>query len=83
MDTAIRAAYELCGFANQQELNEWDLERRREKARFDMGSRLSSARREAQEKKALEIARKMKTAGRPCSEIEEFTSLPSEVIAKL
>ena len=83
MDTAIRAAYEVFGFATQQELNEWDLERRREKARFDMGSRLSGARREGQELKAVEIARKMKNAGRSWSEIEEFTGLSSEVIAKL
>jgi len=31
--------------------------------------------------KALEIARKMKNAGRPLSEIAEFTGLPVETIA--
>jgi predicted transposase/invertase (TIGR01784 family) len=95
MDTAIKKAYEVFGFANQEELYAWDLERRREKAHLDMVSRLNYAREEGeeigrqigeqkgQENKAIEIARKMKTAGRPCSEIEEFTSLPSDIIAKL
>ena len=87
MDTAIRAAYEVFGCATQQEFDEWDLERRREKARFDMGSRLAGARREGREEGrqegSIEIARKMKYAGRPCSEIEEFTGLSSEVITKL
>jgi predicted transposase/invertase (TIGR01784 family) len=31
----------------------------------------------------LEIARKMKTAGRPLSEIEEFTGLPPETIEQV
>jgi predicted transposase/invertase (TIGR01784 family) len=33
--------------------------------------------------KALEIARKMKNAGRPLSEIEEFTGLPPETIEQV
>jgi len=33
--------------------------------------------------KALEIARKMKNAGRPLSEIAEFTGLPAESIERL
>ena len=36
-----------------------------------------------QTNKALEIAQKMKNAGRPISEIEEFTGLPSESIKEL
>jgi predicted transposase/invertase (TIGR01784 family) len=35
------------------------------------------------EEKALEIARKMKNAGRPLNEIEEFTGLPPETIEHL
>ena len=34
-------------------------------------------------KEGIEIARKMKYAGRPCNEIEEFTGLPTEVITTL
>ena len=91
MDSAIKAAYEKFGFVTQQDFDVWDYNRRREKAQWDMVSSRNNARREGeergieigQEKKALEIARKMKTAGRPCSEIEEFTDLPSEIIAKL
>jgi len=33
--------------------------------------------------KALEIARKMKNAGRPLSEIMEFTGLPAETIEQI
>jgi len=91
MDTAIRAAYEVFGCATQQEFEEWDLERRREKARFDMGSRLSGARREGREegeqiglqKGSIEIARKLKKMGIPVGQIAEGTGLPSEVIATL
>jgi len=34
-------------------------------------------------KEGIEIARKMKYAGRPCNEIKEFTGLPAEVITTL
>jgi len=88
MDTAIKKAYELCGFANQQELDAWDLERRREKASFDMGSRLSSARREGeeigqqigQEKKALEIARNALAEGTTPEFVRKITGLDIETI---
>jgi len=99
MDSAIKAAYEKFGFVTQQDFDVWDYNRRRQKAQWDMVSSRNNARREGeeigrqegrregqqigQEEKAIEIARKMKTAGRPCSEIEEFTDLPSEIIAKL
>jgi predicted transposase/invertase (TIGR01784 family) len=33
--------------------------------------------------KALEIAKKMKKAGRPLSEIAEFTDLPAEIIEQM
>ena len=38
---------------------------------------------EGERKKALDIARKMKNAGRPSSEIAEFTGLSSEIIQKI
>jgi len=54
---------------------------------MDRAERLLYAREEAEkigmEKRTLEIARKMKNAGRPLSEIEEFTGLPTETIEKL
>jgi len=83
MDSAIRAAYEKFGFVTQQDFDVWDYNRRRQKAQWDLISNLDGARMEGEQNKAIEIARKMKTAGRPCSEIEEFTGLPSEIIAKL
>jgi predicted transposase/invertase (TIGR01784 family) len=87
MDTAIRKAYEVFGFANQQELDAWDLERRREKARFDMGSRLSGARREGeeigQEKKAIEIARNALARNIPLELIHDITGLDIETINRL
>jgi len=62
-----------------------------EKNRLDIALRREAIRRagltEGMEKghteKALEIARKMKNAGRPLSEIEEFTGLPLDAIEKL
>ena len=95
MDTAIRKAYEVFGFANQQELNEWDLERRREKASFDMGSRLSSARREGEQigrregeqigrqEGSIEIARNALAEGATPEFVQKITGLPSEIITKL
>jgi predicted transposase/invertase (TIGR01784 family) len=38
---------------------------------------------EGREASKLEIARKMKEAGRPFSEISEFTNLPMETIVQL
>ena len=87
MDSAIKAAYEKFGCVTQQEFDVWDYNRRRQKAEWDMVSRLNGARMEGEqigrEEKAIEIARKMKYAGHPCSEIEEFTGLPTEVITTL
>jgi len=91
MDTAIRKAYEVFGFANQQELEAWDLERRREKASFDMGSRLSSARRKGEEigqqigeqNKATEIARNALSKNIPLELIHEITGLDIETIQGL
>jgi len=54
---------------------------------MDRAERLLYAREEAEEKgrqeEKLEIARKMKRAGRPLSEIEEFTGLPTETIEQI
>jgi len=95
MDTAIRKAYEVFGFANQQELNAWDTERRREKASFDMGSRLSSARREGEQigrregeqigrqEGSIEIARNALAEGATPEFVQKITGLPSEIITKL
>ena len=79
MDTAIKKAYEVFGFATQKEFDVWDLERRREKARFDMGSRLSDAR----EEKALEIARNALTKGLSPEMIHDITGLDIETINEL
>jgi predicted transposase/invertase (TIGR01784 family) len=94
MDGAIMAAQEKQEYVTQ----DWearDLYRRRQKAQWDLISGLNGARMEGEqiglqkgeqigeEKKAIEIARKMKYAGRPCNEIEEFTGLPAEVITTL
>jgi predicted transposase/invertase (TIGR01784 family) len=80
MDTAIKRAYEVFGFATQKEFDVWDLERRREKARFDMGSRLAGARREGKEDKALEIARNALTKGLSSEMIHDITGLDMETI---
>ena len=54
------------------------------KSQLDYQSGMVNAKREGlaegHAEKALEIARKMKNAGRPLSEIEEFTGLPIETI---
>jgi predicted transposase/invertase (TIGR01784 family) len=83
MDSAIKAAYESFGCATQQEFEEWDLERRREKARFDMGSRLSGARREGREEQAIEIARNALTKGLSTEMIHDITGLDIETINRL
>ena len=49
----------------------------------DHTSEINHAREEGKVEGILEIARKMKKAGRPLSEITEFTGLPTETIVKL
>ena len=44
---------------------------------------IKKGRKKGREEEKLEIARKMKKAGRPLSEIEEFTGLPSQAIEQL
>ena len=94
MDSAIMAAYMQQDFITQNK-EAWQDYWMQRKVEHDRISNLNGARREGEEigqqrgqqlgreEKALEIARKMKTAGRPCSEIEEFTGLPSDIIAQL
>jgi len=87
MDSAIMAANEKQHFIimDEDEYEEYWMQR---KVEHDRISSLNGAReegeeigrQEGEEKKALEIARKMKAAGRPCSEIEEFTGLDIETI---
>jgi hypothetical protein len=50
------------------------------KSQLDYQSGMVGAKREGHAEKALEIALKMKAAGRPLSEIIEFTGLPAESI---
>jgi predicted transposase/invertase (TIGR01784 family) len=61
-----------------------ELERMREIARHNEASALRHAREEGMERgmerERLEIARKMKNAGRPLNEITEFTGLTAETI---
>ena len=79
MDTAIKKAYESFGFATQKEFDVWDLNRRREKARLDMVSRLNGAR----EEKAIEIARSALTEGATPEFVRKITGLDIETINRL
>jgi len=91
MEQAIRAYHQITADSEFREL-----ERMREMARHNEASALRHARDEGMEKgiekgmeigkaegkteSTLEIAKKMKNAGRPLSEITEFTGLPAESI---
>ena len=91
MDTAIKAAYEKFGFATQREFDVWDYNRRREKAEWDMVSRLNHAQEKGEEiglqigreKKALEIARNALTKGATPEFIHDITGLDVEIIRGL
>jgi len=83
MDSAIKAAYEKFGFVTQQDFDVWDYNRRRQKAQWDLVSSRNNARREGQEEKAIEIARKMKEMGDPIERIHAITGLPTETIERL
>jgi predicted transposase/invertase (TIGR01784 family) len=86
MEQAIQAYHQITADSEFREM-----ERLRERARHDEASALRHARDEGKaEGKAegktestLEIARKMKNAGRPLSEITEFTGLPAETIKRI
>jgi predicted transposase/invertase (TIGR01784 family) len=87
MDSGIKAAYEKFGFVTQQDFDVWDYNRRREKAQWDMVSRLNGARREGeqtgQEEKALEIARNALTEGATPEFVRKITGLDMETIQGL
>ena len=53
------------------------------KGELDWQCDMTEARREARSEVRSDIAQKMKNAGRPLSEIMEFTGLPMETIAQL
>ena len=50
---------------------------------MDRASAIENAKATGYEQANIEIARKMKNAGRPLREIAEFTDLPAETIEKL
>ena len=82
MEQAIRAYHQITADPEFREM-----ERMREMARHNEATALRHARDEGKaEGKAestLEIARKMKAAGRPLNEIVEFTGLPVETIQRM
>jgi len=53
------------------------------KSQLDYQSDMVEAKREGRAEGILEIARKMKNAGRPLSEITGFTGLPTETIEQI
>jgi predicted transposase/invertase (TIGR01784 family) len=87
MDSAIKAAYESFGCATQQEFDVWDLNRRREKAQWDMISSRNNARREGQqigrEERTIEIARNLLAKGSSIEFVHETTGLDIETIQGL
>jgi predicted transposase/invertase (TIGR01784 family) len=94
MEQAIRAYHQITEDSEFREM-----ERLREKARHDEASALRHARdegraegraeghaegrTESRVENTLEIARKMKNAGRPLNEITEFTGLPAKTIEQM
>ena len=90
MEQAIQAYHQITADSEFRER-----QRLYEKARHDEAAALRHARDEGKVEgraegeaegmvaKALEIARKMKKAGRPLNEIMEFTGLPAESIEKM
>jgi predicted transposase/invertase (TIGR01784 family) len=82
MEQAIRAYHQITADSEFREM-----ERLREMARHNEASALRHARDEGRAEgrveNTLEIARKMKNAGRPLNEITEFTGLPAETIKKM
>ena len=82
MDNAIMAANERQNIVTQNE-EDYDLYWRRQMALSDMVSGLNGARREGEEKKAIEIAQKMKARNYPTDEITEVTGLSAEGIEKM
>jgi len=75
MEQAIKAYHQITADPEFREL-----ERMREIARHNEASALRYARDEGKAEGIIEIARKMKNAGRPLNEITEFTGLSAETI---
>ena len=82
MDDAINAAIERLDFVTRDKefLRYYHMRRM---AMSDQTTIINTAIEEGHAEKALEIAGKMKKAGRPLSEIVEFTGLPAETIEQL
>jgi len=86
MDSAIYEANERMVYVtgDEEAIRFYEM---RQMALSDYNSEIEYAREEGMEKgraeNTLEIARKMKIAGRPLSEIEEFTGLPAKTIEQL
>ncbi|MDR1058708.1 MAG: hypothetical protein LBL43_04085 [Treponema sp.] len=82
MDTAIQKAQERLAFvANDKEaLREYHM---REMALSDWASGVNHARREGRQEGQKEIARRLKSRGRPLKEIAEDTGLDMETIRGL
>ena len=86
MDSAVMAAYMQQDFITQNE-EAWQEYWMQRKMEHDRVSNLNGARREGEqkgeEKKALEIARKLKDKGLPLAEIVDITDLPTETIERI
>ena len=82
MDSAIMAANEKHDYVLHDKITRsayWG----QQKAKWDLSNGLAGAREEGIEQGKIEIAQKMKTAGRPKTEIIEFTGLSPETIERL
>jgi hypothetical protein len=82
MDEAIQLADERLVYLSGDEdaIRAYEV---RFKAMCDWTSERNYAIKTGRDEKALEIARKMKEAGRPFGEIIEFTDIPAETIEQL
>jgi len=82
MDSAIYSANERMVYVtgDEEAIRAYEM---RQMALSDYNSSINYAREEGRAEGILEIARKMKAAGRPLSEIMEFTGLPAETIEEV
>ena len=78
INKAIDSYYEIISSTEFREI-----ERMRKMARHEEAIALRNARDEGRAEGKLEIARKMKNADRPLSEITDFTGLSTETIIKM
>jgi len=81
-EEGIAMAVETLGTFTQSELD-YMRESSLIKGELDYQNDMAEAREEARSETRLEIAQKMKNAGRPLNEIQEFTGLPIETIEQL